>query len=556
MIKPPKSPDEAQRLAALQEYQILDTPPELAYDDITFLASKICGTPIAAISLVDRNRQWFKSKIGLDAEETSRDIAFCAHAILDKTQPLVVEDARRDERFVDNPLVTGDLSIRFYAGNPLITSEGHALGTLCVIDQQPRQLTDDERHALAILSREVVSQLELRRALRELDRTRVQQLELKDRFLSHVSHELRSPLTVIFQFVTILLDGIAGKLTSEQKEYLEIIDRNAKQLRMMIGDLVEVTRAKTGKVSLERDALSIKPVLTEVIQSLQVSAAEKNVELSSIIDSKLPLVHADLNRVRQILVNLVENALKFTPDGGTISVNATTCPDTSDMVQVSVADSGCGIASDECDRIFEQLYQVQDQRPEARKGLGLGLFISNDLVSRHGGRMWVESEPGHGTTFYFTLPAISLMDCVYEFLSMRDINAGPLSLVSIELSQPGAAHDIPTGDDVAEWAWAELCECLTDEHLILPAGDWTDSRQAVFVLVADAPEKAAQLSSDILNWLNAAKIRAGHDLQIEAATQTIPFRIEKNADLRDTIASAVVRTIDDLVLGSESRGAA
>lgn len=556
MIKPPKPPDEAQRLAALHEYQILDTPPELAYDDITFLAAKICGTPIAAISLVDRNRQWFKSIVGLDAKETPRDIAFCAHAILDKTQPLVVEDARHDERFMDNPLVTGDLSIRFYAGNPLVTSEGHALGTLCVIDQQPRRLTDDERHALAILSREVVSQLELRRALRDLDRTRVQELELKDKFLSHVSHELRSPLTVIFQFVTILLDGIAGELTSEQKEYLEIVDRNAKQLRMMIGDLVEVTRTKTGKVSLERDALSIKCVLTEVIQSLQISAAEKNVELSSVIDSKLPLAHADLVRVRQVIVNLVENALKFTPDAGTISVNATTCPDTLDMIQVSVADSGCGIAPDECDRIFEQLYQVQDKRPEARKGLGLGLFISNDLVCRHGGRMWVESEPGHGTTFYFTLPAISLMDWVHEFLSTRGIKTGPLSLVSVEIPQPRAAHDNPAGDDIVEWAWATLCECITDEHLVLPLGDWTDSRQAVFVLVADNPDKAAQLSSDILGWLNAAMIRAGHDLQIETAPQTIPFRIEKDADPYNTMASAVVRTIDELVLGSETRGAA
>jgi GAF domain-containing protein len=152
---------EAVRLEVLRQYQILDTPPEQAYDDFTRLATSICETPIALISLIDADRQWFKSKVGLAVNQTARDIAFC-NAILDD-EILIVNDALRDERFVNNPLVTAEPSIRFYAGAPLITPEGHILGSLCVIDQQPRSLSDAQKAALEALARQVVIQLELRR---------------------------------------------------------------------------------------------------------------------------------------------------------------------------------------------------------------------------------------------------------------------------------------------------------------------------------------------------------------------------------------------------------
>ncbi len=154
-------------MEALRRYELLDTLPEQALDDLTALAAHICGAPISLISLVDEKRQWFKSKSGLAASETPRDVSFCAHA-LHQADLFIVPDATTDDRFADNPLVTGDPSIRFYAGAPLLTPEGQALGTLCVIDRVPRQLTESQEQALRVLSRQVMAQLELRRQTREL----------------------------------------------------------------------------------------------------------------------------------------------------------------------------------------------------------------------------------------------------------------------------------------------------------------------------------------------------------------------------------------------------
>jgi anti-sigma regulatory factor (Ser/Thr protein kinase) len=159
--------DEASRLKALHKYRILDTKPEQAFDDLTLLASQICGTPIALISLVDENRQWFKSRVGVQVQETSRSVSFCAHAI-QQQGIFLVPDALNDERFRDNPLVRDAPHFRFYAGKPLMTPEGDALGTLCVVDYQPRTLTQAQKDALEALQRQVEAQLELRRNLDEL----------------------------------------------------------------------------------------------------------------------------------------------------------------------------------------------------------------------------------------------------------------------------------------------------------------------------------------------------------------------------------------------------
>lgn len=177
-MKAPKPKNEVQRIKILWQYDVLDTMPEAVFDDFTSLAALICDAPISLISLVDEDRQWFKSKYGVSLSETTRDVSMCAHAIL-QTDLLIVPDATKDKRFRDNPLVVAAPKIRFYAGAPLLSPEGCALGTLCVIDQKPRQLTCVQQEALKVLSRLIMTQLNFRRQMREAGPSRAEYEKLK-----------------------------------------------------------------------------------------------------------------------------------------------------------------------------------------------------------------------------------------------------------------------------------------------------------------------------------------------------------------------------------------
>ncbi len=413
MIEAPLPLDETARMAKLRAYDILDTDPEEGFDDLARLASSICGTPIALVSLIDEHRQWFKSRIGLAATETPRRLAFCSHAILEPTRPLIVPDSSQDERFADNPLVTGHPFVRFYAGSPLLTAEGLALGTLCVIDHRPRQIEPAHLESLQILARQVVAQLELRkRALELRQATRqtqdaytqlLQRNEEIGRFYHTLAHELKTPLAAAREFTAIVLDGIPGPVNDAQKEFLTTTKACCDQIRKHVDDLLDLTRFETGKLSLDRSPVSLANALALTVAEHAKGAAEKGITVVRNIPPNLPSVTGDEGRITQVLTNLLSNAVKFTPEGGRITISVEMMA-TEGFVSISVADTGIGIDAYDVPRVFERLYQVREDDAAIKGGLGLGLSLCREIVRAHGGTITVVSTLGQGSTFTIALP--------------------------------------------------------------------------------------------------------------------------------------------------------
>lgn len=390
----PAPPNERQRLQALHQLRVLDTEPDSELDDLTRLLSFICGTPMAVISLVDEHRQWFKSRVGVDFQETPREISFCQYAILEK-RLFVVADALDDPRFRDSPLVQSGPRIRFYAGAPLLDEDGNALGTLCTMDRVPRQLSREQQDALLTLARQASAHFRLLRSYQELRKLE----ELRDSLTHMVVHDLRQPLQALIGGLETL--PVLGELNLEQQEFVEMSTQGGETLLGMINDMLDISQMESGTLALEPQAVTPAEIAETALRQVRQLAAQKDLEIRTEAPDEAPRLHADVDKLRRTLVNLLGNAIKFTPRGGRVTLSYRP---TAGGVLFCVTDTGEGIPEDAFTRIFEKFGQAESRRAGRKMSSGLGLTFCKMAVEAHGGRIWVESEIGKGSAFSFTLP--------------------------------------------------------------------------------------------------------------------------------------------------------
>jgi signal transduction histidine kinase len=383
--------NEAGRLKDLYSTELLDTPHEQEFDDIVKLASDLCEVPISLISLVDANRQWFKARIGLDVDETNRDISFCSHAIL-QDEVFEVPDASLDLRFNDNPLVVEDPSIRYYAGVPLVTSGGNRLGTLCVIDRIPRHLTEKQRFGLKVLADNVIKIAELRIKNKHLNYL----TQTQKRIISILAHDVRNPLSSIKSVIEFRKSDVL-----DEQEASQMMDMVSLQLDSTI-DMIENV-VNWGEMQLKFDKFSFESVkLHDLVGRIAGSEtlnshAKNNVVVNSV--EKDLIIRTDRRVLEFILRNLLSNANKFT-ENGTITLSA---KKEGAFTVIRIKDTGVGMAKEKAAELFNGTENITTAGTKNEKGNGLGLLLVKEFVDRMNGTIIAESAPAEGTCFKLVL---------------------------------------------------------------------------------------------------------------------------------------------------------
>ena len=328
------------------------------------------------------------------------------------------------------------------------------------------------------LERAVRYAMERQALLRSLDMTRKQQLEFKNQFLSHVSHELRTPLTPIHQYVSLVLDGLAGPVSGEQSAHLRTALKSVTQLQAMIRDLLEATRAETGKMRIAPRCIAIGEVIAQAIAMMKAGAAEKSVGIEASVDPEIPLVYADPDRILEVLVHLIDNGIKFTPPNGTVRVKACMVETDPSAVYLSVSDTGKGINQAALPRIFERLFQGGDPMNGHQTGLGLGLYLAREIVTLHGGRMWAASEQGAGSTFSFHLPVYSMSRLLAPVVTDKGKLRPSFVLVRADV-KPKTTPPLGNWREACQQALEVMRRCVfVDKDLVLPpmaSGGFTDT---------------------------------------------------------------------------------
>lgn len=438
--------NEARRITTLHTYGLMDTPQEAPFDEIATLASYVFQTPFAAIGLLDERRQWFKARVGLNVSEVPRDHSFCAYTIL-HPDGLIVADALADPRFAVHPLVQGAPGIRFYAGTPLLTQDGFALGALCVGDTEPRpNFTREQHQVLQTLGRHLMTQIDLRyssaylaQALVKRQREEAQQREhliererelgrineIKDRFMALLAHELRNPLAPILNAIEILR-------SPEPDDAVEIIERQVKHLARLVEDLLDLSRVTRGKIVLKKTTLDLVAAVRSAARAAAPALAKRRQRFVIELPKEPLWTRADAVRLEQIVSNLLVNAAKFTPEEKQIRL---TLQREDDHGVLRIKDEGIGIPREMQERIFEPFVQVEAAH-QVQSGLGLGLPLVRQLTRLHHGTVEVRSE-GAGCGSEFTV-RLQLAEPPQE---------SPLSAASTDIPHPAVHHRVLVVED-------------------------------------------------------------------------------------------------------------
>ena len=389
---------EEDRVAALRSYQILDTDEEKDYDALAALAAVICQIPIALITFIDEKRQWFKAHHGTEFTENVRDLSFCTHAIAASDEILIVTDPSSDKRFANNPLVTGPAKIAFYAGVPLINEDGFALGTLCVLHNQPHVLLDFQTEALKTLAKQVVDKIELRRKVLSLQQINQELLNsniIIQKFAAMAAHDIKNPLS------SMLLTSQALRIRQEKiqdEASLRLVDLNIISTRNLLGMVEEMLQySKAPELLLARKLeVNLNDLLQKVIALLTVPDT-----IEIILPTETHVLKVAVIALEQIMLNLLSNAIRYNnKDAGLIRISFT---EDEEYYHVQVEDNGIGIAEQYHEKIFSNSFTLKVTDRYNAKGTGIGLATVRDLVNALKGHIYVRSVPGQGATFIFTI---------------------------------------------------------------------------------------------------------------------------------------------------------
>jgi len=386
--------------------------------------------------------------------------------------------------------------------------------------------------------------LVLRRS-EDKDREQQLQIQIKEQFLSHVSHELRSPLTSIYSFSTLIVDGLAGEVSPQQQEYLQIIMRNVDQLLSMIEDLLEDTQVREAKLKVQLQAASVPEAIEYAVDTLRGASEGKGVVLSSHFSPDLPSAYADPMRLRQILTVLLDNAVKFTPPGGAVAARGSLSQAFPGFLLMEVSDTGRGIDPEKTERIFERLYQATDPGEAGRRGLGLGLHIARGLVIRQGGTIWVSSELGKGSRFSFTLPILSLSSLIRPILMHEEKPGEAIALLAVELRPREGSADAP--EDIQDAARVLITQCLRpDTDVLLPHLSPSGGQAPLFAVAYTQREGAEVIGTRVQSYLQGNE-------QIQSAELTVAVSYSFLAPLPKEVDESLDSFVDRIAAGVQDR---